>query len=305
MTSRSLTTMPSPVDMPARFPALADTARETTRLHPRPGAPDARSSSLGGPLLWPAGEPWPTCDSPWCMIEDSRAPEKIPHGDSPLVAVLQIFHRDVPNLPFPDGCDVLQLLWCPFSHEEGEPLPRIVWRREADLDDAEPRYGTPHADASPETVPTPCIVTPECVIEYSSDELSREQIGELAELSDVLKAQTGWDVWSDLLVAPGTKLGGHPSWVQDPEWPVCACGVRMEHLATIASWEYDGAFRRRWVPLEEQPLFDVEATVGELFAQHPEIRRPHGMMPGDVGNFHVFVCAACPDRPTEHRWACS
>jgi hypothetical protein len=50
------------VDLPARFPELGAFARTTTRLHPRPGAPSAAESSVGGPLLWPAGEPWPVCD---------------------------------------------------------------------------------------------------------------------------------------------------------------------------------------------------------------------------------------------------
>ncbi|THV27709.1 hypothetical protein E9998_14040 [Glycomyces paridis] len=30
-------------------------------MHPREGTPTARASSIGGPLLWPAAEPWPTC----------------------------------------------------------------------------------------------------------------------------------------------------------------------------------------------------------------------------------------------------
>jgi hypothetical protein len=44
------------------FPELAFVARRATRLHPRPGTPGVRDSSVGGPLLWPAGEPWPVCE---------------------------------------------------------------------------------------------------------------------------------------------------------------------------------------------------------------------------------------------------
>lgn len=51
------------------------------------------------------------------------------------------------------------------------------------------------------------------------------------------------------------------------------------------------------------PVLSAEQMA--LFAQHPEIRRPHGMMLGDVGNYHLFTRTACPDRPYEHRWACS
>ncbi|MFD9451899.1 non-ribosomal peptide synthetase [Streptomyces sp. NPDC059985] len=56
------TTPTRPFDVTALFPQLAPLARTTTRLHPRPGAPTVHDSSVGGPLLWPADEPWPYCD---------------------------------------------------------------------------------------------------------------------------------------------------------------------------------------------------------------------------------------------------
>ncbi|MEV1005940.1 hypothetical protein [Streptomyces sp. NPDC049881] len=56
------TTPPRSVDVAVVFPELAPLARETIRLHPRPGAPSVGDSSVGGPLLWPAGEPWPHCE---------------------------------------------------------------------------------------------------------------------------------------------------------------------------------------------------------------------------------------------------
>lgn len=57
------TTPPRPVDVTAVFPELAPFARAAVRLHPRPGSPTVRDSSVGGPLLWPAGEPWPYCEA--------------------------------------------------------------------------------------------------------------------------------------------------------------------------------------------------------------------------------------------------
>jgi transposase len=56
---------PRPVDVTALFPQLAPLARTATRLHPRPGLPTVHDSSVGGPLLWPADEPWPYCDEPY------------------------------------------------------------------------------------------------------------------------------------------------------------------------------------------------------------------------------------------------
>lgn len=56
-------TPPRPVDVTAVFPELAPFARPAVRLHPRPGAPSVADSSVGGPLLWPPGEPWPHCEA--------------------------------------------------------------------------------------------------------------------------------------------------------------------------------------------------------------------------------------------------
>jgi hypothetical protein len=53
-----------PVDVEAAFPELATMRRAATRLHPRRGTPTARDSSVGGPMLWPADEPWPMCAIP-------------------------------------------------------------------------------------------------------------------------------------------------------------------------------------------------------------------------------------------------
>lgn len=57
-------TPPRPIDVAAVFPQLAPLARTATRLHPRPAVPTWHDSSIGGPLLWPAGEPWPHCEGP-------------------------------------------------------------------------------------------------------------------------------------------------------------------------------------------------------------------------------------------------
>ncbi|MFF3614780.1 hypothetical protein [Streptomyces sp. NPDC002580] len=60
----SRTTPSRPLDVTELFPRLAPLARTATRLHPCPGSPSSRDSSVGGPLLWPADEPWPRCDGP-------------------------------------------------------------------------------------------------------------------------------------------------------------------------------------------------------------------------------------------------
>jgi hypothetical protein len=57
----ALTTPPRPYDILELFPALTGLARPAVRLHPRPGRPGVHDSSVAGPLLWPAEEPWPVC----------------------------------------------------------------------------------------------------------------------------------------------------------------------------------------------------------------------------------------------------
>ncbi|WP_431727341.1 hypothetical protein [Verrucosispora sp. TAA-831] len=55
------TTPPRPLDVTELFPELREHSATATRLHPRPGTPTVGDSSVGGPLLWPAGEAWPVC----------------------------------------------------------------------------------------------------------------------------------------------------------------------------------------------------------------------------------------------------
>ncbi|MGK3944832.1 hypothetical protein ABK046_41290 [Streptomyces caeruleatus] len=73
----SFTTPPRPLDVTALFPQLAPLARTATRLHPRPGSPTPYDSSVGGPLLWPADEPWPHCEVP----HDSEASDEMHSPD--------------------------------------------------------------------------------------------------------------------------------------------------------------------------------------------------------------------------------
>jgi hypothetical protein len=75
------TTPPRPHDLAGRFPELAQYAKPAVRLHPRQGEPGVHDSSIGGPLLWPLDEPWPTCglehedclDAPYDYILARRA----------------------------------------------------------------------------------------------------------------------------------------------------------------------------------------------------------------------------------------
>ncbi|WP_144120048.1 hypothetical protein [Catellatospora sichuanensis] len=153
-----LTSRARPLDLVELFPGLAAFARTATRLHPRPGAPEITGSHVGGPLLWPAGEAWPTCAGPHRVEEETLASpelaarlrrssydrylvareipgffgvvqrdggtyviahvERMETAASPLRPVVQLHAADVPDLPMPSGMDLLQVLWCPHDHHE-------------------------------------------------------------------------------------------------------------------------------------------------------------------------------------------
>ncbi|MGW7674038.1 hypothetical protein ACWGJX_44340 [Streptomyces sp. NPDC054775] len=149
------TTPTRPLDVEALFPELASFRGTTTRLHPRPGRPDPSDSSVGGPMQWPADEPWPVCGeahgrgrgrhpsdirryrqilaSAWAREEapgptdeerellselhrEHRIPGISETDPLPLIGLVQLYRRDAPDLPAgPGGCDLLQVFWCPFN----------------------------------------------------------------------------------------------------------------------------------------------------------------------------------------------
>lgn len=61
-----------PVDVESLFPELLAFRRESVRLHPGPGSRTCRDSSVGGPLLWPADEPWSVCEADYAPDTASR-----------------------------------------------------------------------------------------------------------------------------------------------------------------------------------------------------------------------------------------
>ncbi|MFD8010863.1 DUF1963 domain-containing protein [Streptomyces sp. NPDC058955] len=285
-----------PVDVEALFPELAPLRRESVRLHPRPGTPGPADSSVGGPLMWPAAEAWPVCE------EEHYDTDTTSHLQpaTPMVPIVQIRRADVPGLPFPKGTDLLQVLWCPYAHGEYcYPLPRVHWRDSAAVGAVRP---TPAADGLPEEwCPSPCVVHPEKVTEYPGGDLSRDAYDALESRFDALHAETGLRYEHHLAEAPGIKLGGYPSWTQEPVWPDCeACGDRMEHLLTVASWEYDGASWRTWLP-EEDRTGDGRAVGGP---RDDGAHNPAGLELGDAGGVYIFECRTCPDRSVGHWFDC-
>lgn len=291
------TTPPRPVDVERLFPELRPLRRKALRLHPRPGTPAVHDSSVGGPLLWPADEPWPTCEAE----HDPPGEEDTPPT---FVPVLQIHRDDAPGVPFPDGCDLLQVLWCPFEHTVLYcPSPKVYWRDVATMTEVRSTPPVPES-AVAEYVPAPCVLHPEQVVDYPCWDLPLELKEQLGDRFEQLEKETGWKYHYHLAEAPGIKLGGYPSWTQDPLWPDCeSCGKTMDHLLTVASWEFDGESWRTWLPVEDRDGIDVEKDRFPTDAD--DAQNAHGLMLGDVGGVYVFECRTCPGRPFDYRFDCS
>ncbi|WP_433042610.1 hypothetical protein [Dactylosporangium sp. CS-033363] len=297
------TTAAAPIAVPEVFPQVVPFARTTVRLHPRAGAPTAGQSSMGGPLLWPTDEPWPICSGPDPYDHSDIAPAA---ADVPLVPVLQLFAEDVPELPFPAGTDLLQVLWCPFDHMPWcSPRPELRWRSRDRVGERLEEMPAPDQEAEDRHLPDSCALDPERVTEYPSHDLPREVWSQIGDAVARVQRESGWQYDWDLAVAPGTKVGGYPGWTQVPDWPECGCGATMEHLLTIAGWEFDRGDDKRWLPLEDRPAmagWDFDAD-----DEHPwrRIQNPAGLMLGDAGGIYLFVCTRCPDRPFDYRFDCS
>ncbi|MFG2337387.1 DUF1963 domain-containing protein [Streptomyces yangpuensis] len=278
-----------PFDVVGFVPGLADWEREAVRLHPRPGAPSRDGSSVGGPLLWPADEAWPVC-ARMHQGFGTGLPDALP---VPMVPVVQAFRSDLPPgvVPFPEGKDLLQVLWCPFDHEfPVSPWPVVVWRDSTAVREVLPQPA-PDPGASHRLVPAPCVVHPERVTEYPTRDLPEELAEAWQDDFRRLSEAHPLMFFSDVAEAPGIKLGGYPSWFTW-EGPVdCeACGRPVDHLLTVASWECDGDSWRFWLPLEDRDEDGGRAVPVD----------PTGLDIGGVGSVYVFECRTCPDRPVVH-----
>jgi len=241
--------------------------------------------------------------------------EPRPHkGPVALVPVLQLYARDVPELPFPEDTDLFQLLWCPNWHDGPwhGPAPLTIWRRAADVTEPLPTPPAPRFEddwewCARDYVPLPCVLHPERVTEYPHPCNLPAQYPHACNLPvELAERIEQWDerhddlYWTALSTAPGTKVGVHPRWIQAPEWPVCGCGRRMQHLLTVASEEF--ANRERWLPLEDR---DDPRITGQRLLIDRDCWAPHGVMLGDVGSLYLFTCTARPERPLGGTMQCT
>lgn len=243
--------------------------------------------------MWPADEPWPVCSAEHYDPDTTSRLEPA----APMAPIVQVRRVDVPGLPFPEGTDLLQVVWCPYAHGTYcYPLPLVYWRDSRTIREVGPMPAPSAAGLPDGWYPAPCVIHPEQVTEYPRNDLSWDLEDALEDRFEALLAETGLRYSSHLADAPGIKLGGYPGWRQEPCWPDCeTCGGRMEHLLTVTEGEFDNESWRTWLPEEDRATEETETRwLWESEAFNPTLLDTCGV------NVYVFECRTCPQRPIGH-----
>ncbi|MEV7123779.1 hypothetical protein [Kitasatospora griseola] len=224
-------------DLRARFPADPDVARLAGRWD------DGRSRI---PAAAPARVPAPRTITAQELVS--------PEQPVPLVPVVQLCAADVPEIPFPEGTDLLQILWCPHWHTTLSgpqqhycgPAPSIFWRAAARLGHTVTR---PAAGGAGGFVLEQCTVHPEHITEYPDpDDLPEPLQEQIYAWEDSLGDESAFDYRNDLSLAPGLKTGGWPYWPEASRSVRCACGSDMHLLLTLPNGERAAD---SWDPVED------------------------------------------------------
>jgi hypothetical protein len=189
-----------------------DWARPAVLLNPLEGDPTDADSHIGGPMLWPIDEPWPHCDS----------------DGEPFVGAVQLYGRDFPELPFPDGTDLLQVFLCTLDHDVEHaygPDVRLVWRDSSSV--VELIEEEPQPSRQEELyVPTVNLLEPIRYVEYP------KPVERPAELRD--------EEWPE--TSSGSKIGGWTAWYESGplEFSCPSCGSVRRQTLSLATHEPSG-----------------------------------------------------------------
>ena len=261
---------------------MAGFRRAAVRLHPRSGAPTERDSSVGGPMLIRRDEAWPVCAADHkAYTYRSRDIVSVAGMTEPMVSGVQLWRRDVPELPFRADEDLCQVLWCPLMHgPDLEPLVLVRWLDTCvDTDLVVGSAVSSEFAVRSWEIPSPCSVSPERIKEYAdASELPADVWQQVRAWCEAHGYRYGYELGP----APGTKVGGWQRWPDGSQVPLCAAGHLMSILVAVASIEYHPGSQRAWQPVGEQP--DAGRTDANLHFR-------------DNGALVVFICEACPDRP--------
>ncbi|SNY31434.1 hypothetical protein [Paractinoplanes atraurantiacus] len=245
-------------------PGLREYARDATRLRPAPGEPSAAESSVGGPLLWPAGEAWPHCadddhyldrlltvETVWRQRRIYAAAQARAAATGKPYEVTDAERAELPGYDYsePHAAARRPIALVPVAQLYRRDVPGIDWPEDADLLqvlwcplDHESTGYNPRVEfrwrragdvgVTLGSVPQPAVVNEDylatpCVVR---PEVVREHEYD-ALLPDELRAQAerwadrhGLDYDDDLSVAPGWKAGGFASWSLS-DWHAVDCAT--------------------------------------------------------------------------------
>lgn len=275
------------------IPSLENRVKTCVRVLPCQGdEPEVNATKLCGCFLWSQNEPWFYCDEPEAALHNDYNWDELvdeagcsssniwsvshPKHNDAFITILQVRSEDVPEMRFPTGKDIFQLLWCPRDHPSTHTtICRVVWRAEKEVQNI---FESPPQPSHPENydlTPEPSRIRLERVSEYpalwSLSPIEREL------LYDEDGGEGDAEYYSQKMNCAGIKIGGHPHWIQDPQIPVCECSKEMEHLLTIGS---------------------------DIFEDYPEHKAP-GLVIGDCGSIYIFICYECSNPPIKTVFQCS
>ncbi|MFF0292497.1 hypothetical protein ACFYST_02045 [Kitasatospora sp. NPDC004614] len=329
------TTPPRPLDVEALFPELSAHRGTTTRLHPRPGRPDPTASSVGGPMLWPADEPWPVCHeahgrgrgrrpadihryrqvlaTAWAreqnpgptdeereLLDELRREYRIPDASEtdplPMIGLAQLYRRDIPDLPAgPDDCDLLQVFWCPFTAHGGSRFELALHLHWRRSREVGPVLGPP---PQPAVVGSDGLLPEPCVLH--PEQVATYQYAGL--LPEDLLARI--DAWEEALEAEAED-GAEPPYYQydlsiPPGWRVG--GFASWHATDPYPMDCPAcAAPMRLLLTIDSYEWDGGSRSWQPLEDRPGHNSPTEIIAGRHNELNVFTCPNDPAHPT--RWA--
>jgi hypothetical protein len=318
------TTTPRPVDVTAQFPELAPLARTAVRLHPRPGAPAAPDSSIGGPLLWPAGEPWPVCaehTGPWQfgftpgdvrlrrqILAAAWSRPRAPGTDlltPPERAVIDRIGSEGRRIPVDGPVPMVPVAQLYASDIPALPRPpgtdllQVLWcafdHDPGYLPQTALRWRTA-ADVTDSlaVAPQPAVIgnddyLPEpCVLhpETVTEYPAPHELPEdLQEMIFAWEEDRPFTYQYDLAVAPGWKIGGHAPWSFSDPWPMQCTECGSEVRPLLT---IEGS---EWHDGGGGSWRPAEAT-GVPDSRSSSIARPTGIEIGRGYSMQLYVCTS-------------
>ncbi len=219
---------------------------------------------------------------------------------TPLIPLAQLFAADFPEITFPAGKDIAQVMWRGlFDHDSIE----VFWQDSADIIGIQQPPAAELAEEFGDTITmSACILDPERISDLPwYEELPpnvREQLvqcrPEPADTDDLAHngaRQYPPSLYYRLSAAPGFKIGGSMNWstndVPDLICPDCKASTAL--LLQLDTYEWPpGQPDSHWRPREDSQL--VPGTPHYNLACEPT-----GLTIGRASHGGVFACSMNPE----------